>query len=290
MDIELARHAALQELHPTHNLYQQFGPWCPVCSGLGQILVANPSTTVRFASRCTCGGTGVDREAVRAREMQSLIERIMDLEAKNLTLLDRLAVDSRYKLNGVNSRQMWSELIAWATADGTQVTTTTTETIALPAVTLPANYMQDGRKLRLRAFGKYSTKASGTVSLQFFLRWGAAVSGTLLSKTDAMTALVSMTNAAWECMTELQVRSNGATGTIMANGIAHVFGATAPTIGSATGAPATAPMTVGGQTGPAASGSAALNADTALSLSIAMGASDAANTFTGLDYTLEALN
>ena len=43
------------------------------------------------------------------------------------------------------SRQYWSETLSWATADGTAVNTTTTETIIFPNVTIPANYMQDGR-------------------------------------------------------------------------------------------------------------------------------------------------
>jgi len=47
------------------------------------------------------------------------------------------------------SRQAWNETLAWATADGTAVHTTTTETILFPNVTIPANYMQDGRALRL---------------------------------------------------------------------------------------------------------------------------------------------
>lgn len=53
------------------------------------------------------------------------------------------------------SRQFWSELLAWATADGTAVNTTTTETIIFPNVTIPANYMQDGRVLRLTVMGRW---------------------------------------------------------------------------------------------------------------------------------------
>lgn len=186
------------------------------------------------------------------------------------------------------SRQFWSECIAWATASGTAVANTVTETILFPNITLPANYMQDGRCLRLRATGQHSTLGSGTVTLLFGLRWGG-VAGTVLCKSAAITQLISLTAAVWDLEIIIQVRSNGATGTIMANGIARVFGATAPTIGSATGAPAIAPMTAGGQITPAVA-TVDLTADTALSLTLTHGAASASNTVTGLQYSIESLN
>src|ERR1051326_2351080 len=82
------------------------------------------------------------------------------------------------------SRQYWSETVNWAVASGTAVANTTTETILFPNVTIPANYLQDGRCLRLRAFGAYGTTATPT--LTFSLRWGG-VSGTVISKSTAVT-------------------------------------------------------------------------------------------------------
>jgi hypothetical protein len=51
------------------------------------------------------------------------------------------------------SRQTWQEAVSWAVASGTAIAASTTETILFPNVTIPANYMADGRLLRLRAFG-----------------------------------------------------------------------------------------------------------------------------------------
>ena len=82
------------------------------------------------------------------------------------------------------SRQAWSELIAVSVASGTAIHTTTTETIIFPDVTIPANYMQDGRVLHLIAYGGYVTTATPT--LQFRLRWGG-VSGTVLAATGTFT-------------------------------------------------------------------------------------------------------
>src|ERR1700751_3559798 len=118
------------------------------------------------------------------------------------------------------SRQFWSETITWATASGTAVANTTTETILFPNVTIPANFLQDGRVLRLRAFGAYGTVVTNNPTIQFTLRWGG-VSGTVLAKTAAMatstTAIgggASMT-AAWDLEVFIQTRANGSSGSLM---------------------------------------------------------------------------
>jgi hypothetical protein len=51
------------------------------------------------------------------------------------------------------SRQFWNETLTWAVANGVAVANTTTETILFPSVTIPANFLQDGRVLRLTAQG-----------------------------------------------------------------------------------------------------------------------------------------
>lgn len=186
------------------------------------------------------------------------------------------------------SRQYWSELLAWATASGTAIASSTTETIIFPNVTLPANYMQDGRTIRLVVIGQHSTLGSGTVTLVFQVRWGG-VAGTVICKTGTITQVVSLTAALFQLEIWITCRSNGAAGTLMGNGIAHVFGATAPTIGSATGAPAIAPLTNGGQVTPAVA-TVDLTADTALAVTLTHGANSASNTATGLQYQLESLN
>lgn len=186
------------------------------------------------------------------------------------------------------SRQYWSETVAWATASGTAVANTTTETIVYGNITIPANFIQDGRRFRLRVQGQHSTLGSGTVTALFSLRYGG-VAGTILCKSAAITQLVSLTAAYWDLDIIMQTRTNGSSGTLMANGVARMFGATAPTIGSATGAPAIGAMTNGGQITPAAATIDA-TADTALSITVTHGAASASNTITGLDYAVEALN
>jgi hypothetical protein len=183
------------------------------------------------------------------------------------------------------SRQYWAETITWATSSGTAVANTTTETILFPNITIPANYMQDGRTLRLRVFGQYSTTATPTII--FTLRWGG-VAGTVLCKTAAVT-LPTVTAAAWDLDIILTTRSNGSTGTVMANGHASVFAGVAPTVASSTGAAADTPLTAGGVLTPAAV-TVDLTADTALSITGTWSAASASNTTTGLNYTIESMN
>jgi hypothetical protein len=186
------------------------------------------------------------------------------------------------------SRQYWQELIAWATASGTPVASSTTETIMMPNVTIPANYMQDGRTIHLVYIGQYSELGSGTVTMIHQVRWGG-VAGTVICKTGTITTLISA--AAWLEMFEVWIttRSNGSSGTVMGNGVCMVFSSTAPTVGSATGAPAVTSMTAGGQITPAVA-TLDLTADTALSITTTHGSTSASDTSTGLQYTIESWN
>ena len=267
----------------------QLGPICRKCDGWGFLL------GIKASGNCAeCSGTGVAKNAfadpmVRAyldqvnREIRALEERVARLDPG---LRQSLAMEDL--LNLKMSRQYFMETIWWATSSGTAVANTVTETIIFPNVTIPGNYMQDGRALRLRVQGQHSTLGSGTVTLTFRLRWGG-VSGTVMALTGAITQVISLTAAAWDLDILVQTRSNGSSGTVMAIGTARVFGATAPTIGSATGAPAIAPMTQGGQTTPAVA-TLDLTADTALAISVQHGAASSSNTLTGLNYVGESLN
>lgn len=191
------------------------------------------------------------------------------------------------------SRQYWSETVSWATASGTAIATSTTETILFPNVTVPANFLQDGRVLRIRAFGAYGTTA--TPALTFALRWGG-VAGTVIAKSGAMVTTsgvgggASMT-APWSLEALIQVRSNGATGTVMTMGDVTLYTSTLGTAGTVTNYGMPQPLASGatGGTTPVAV-TVDLTADTALSLTALWGTSNAANSIQGLSYVVEALN
>lgn len=183
------------------------------------------------------------------------------------------------------SRQAWMEALAWSTADGTAVTANATETIIFSNVTIPANYMQDGRQLVIEAWGKFST-TTGPPTLRLRTRWGG-VAGTLLSDSGTITTIASVTNAVWVVRNRITTRSNGSSGTLLAIGEAMLYGAVAPTVGSATGAPGIAAMTAGGITAPAAT-TVDLTADTAFSITATW--SSASNSLTGMNYYIDAPN
>jgi hypothetical protein len=186
------------------------------------------------------------------------------------------------------TRAYWSEQIWWVTTSGAAVANTVTETILFPNVTIPANYMNYARTLRITAQGQHSTLGSGTVTLIFRLRWNG-VAGTLIAGSGTITQVISLTAAIWHLDILLQTRSDGASGTLMGIGEVRVYGATAPTIGSATGAPAVAPMSQGGQITPAVA-TVDLTGDFPLSLTIQHGAPSASNTATGLNYAAVSEN
>lgn len=195
------------------------------------------------------------------------------------------------------SRQFWAETISWATASGAAVANTTTETILFPNVVIPANYLQDGRALRLRAFGAFGTVVTNNPTIQFTIRWGG-VAGTVLSKSAALltstTALgggASMT-AMWDLEAFIQTRANGSSGSLMTNGQGRLYSGATPTYNTVTayGMPfVIASGSTGGSTPVAVT--ADLTADTALALTVVWTtAANAANSIQGLNYTVETMN
>ena len=187
------------------------------------------------------------------------------------------------------SRQFWSETLTWATADGTAVTNTITETILFPNVTIPANYLQDGRTLRLSVYGRYSNVVTAVPTLTFRARWGG-VAGTVIASSGAMVcSAAAIANAMWKLEMIIQVRSNGATGTVFAVGNVELGTATAPTSGTVANYGMESLMGSAGVATPAAV-TVDLTADTALALTVAWSAANAANSIQGHVYTIEALN
>lgn len=187
------------------------------------------------------------------------------------------------------SRQYWAETISWATADGVAVANTITETILFPNLTIPANYLQDGRTLRLTVYGRFSNVVTAVPTLTFRARWGG-VAGTVIAASGAMvTSAVSMVNAMWKMELIIQVRSNGSTGTVFSVGNVELGTNAAPTAGTVTNYGMESLMGSAGVSTPAAV-TVDLTADTALALTAQWSAAAAGNSVQGHVYTLEALN
>lgn len=187
------------------------------------------------------------------------------------------------------SKQLWSEPLAWATADGAAVANTTTETIVFPNVTLAANYMQDGRFLRLRAAGRWSNVVTAVPTVTWRIRWGG-VGGTVLAASGAITTpATATTNALWDMVATIQTRANGATGSLFCILKILMCEDAAPTFGTVTNYGV---VSLGGSAGVAtpAAVTVDLTADTALSFTAQWSAASVSNTLQGHLYDIETKN
>lgn len=184
------------------------------------------------------------------------------------------------------ARQIWSELANWVMTDGSAVANTTNETIIFPNYTVIADYMQTDRCLRVEAFGRFSTTATPTLRLR--ARMGG-LSGVLIWDSGTITT-TTVTAALWWLKILIQTRTGGASGTVFAMGLAALGSAAAPTVASATGAPAIGIFGVAGDDTPAASAAIDLTADQGLALTAQWSAASASNTLTGHMRTIETMN
>lgn len=258
----------------------RLGKICNNCGGFGY--------TLHLISGGSAGCYHCNQTGVEAPSNHDLQNEIVKLQ-RMLGISDTTRVMRSIKA----SRQFWVEMIVWATSTATAIAASTTETILFPNVTVPANYMQDGRCLRVTSMGSYGTTATPT--LIYAMRWGG-VAGTVIAKSSTITTTsgtgggASMT-ALWELVAQLQTRSNGSAGTLMVNGSGTLFNSANPTSGTVTnyGLPfALASGSTGGTT--PVTTAVDLTADTALSLTALWGTNNAANSIQGMNYTIESMN
>jgi hypothetical protein len=177
------------------------------------------------------------------------------------------------------SRQYWSELIWWATADATALANTTTEGVIVPNITIPANYLSDGRALRVTLSGKISGVTSAT--MQWATRWGGAA-GVLLAQSELIGMGATFTNLVWRLQMEIQTRTNGATGALLVIGELQISLTASTAFDQAYG--------ISGFDAPANSAAVDLTADTLFSQTGKWSAASASNTLTTMMYYGESLN
>ena len=93
-------------------------------------------------------------------------------------------------------------------------------------VTIPANFLQVGNIITVRAFGVFSTDvAAPTLTLQVRL------DTTTILTTGAVTVTASLTNVGWNVEALIAIRASGAGGSIESQGIATLGTAVASSIG-----------------------------------------------------------
>jgi hypothetical protein len=115
--------------------------------------------------------------------------------------------------------QGWTEPLHVLTADGTQISNSTSETIVCPDFNIPAYYLSAGRTFRLWAWGVMSNVITTPGTLTMRVRWGGVAGTTLLASAAQGLDTTARTNSLWLLQAMLVCRSDGSTGTMCSGGI-----------------------------------------------------------------------
>lgn len=108
------------------------------------------------------------------------------------------------------SSNSWNQTLITAQVDGTALASSTTPTSILPAAakfTMPANILQIGTALKVKASGRVSTAASTPGTITFDVRFGSVVA---FNGGASATVATSASNVTWELEAILTCRSIGA--------------------------------------------------------------------------------
>jgi hypothetical protein len=143
-----------------------------------------------------------------------------------------------------------------------------------PQLVLSANYLFVGQRLRMTAYGVFSSASAPTLLLGVYY---GGVAGTALAATAANT-IGNGTNWPWQLWLDIEVRSIGSSGTVWCNGQAI--------IGTSLTQPATPYFLPSSQTQPVTINSTTANA---LTVGAQWGTSSASDTITCEDAYIETL-
>jgi hypothetical protein len=175
--------------------------------------------------------------------------------------------------------QFWRSVIGYVPGNGAGTalanSTTLTDISPAPQCVLPANYLYAGQRLRITAYGIYSSTGTPTLLLGGYY---GGVAGTLLAATAANAVASGAASDPWQLYLDIYVRSTGSSGTVWCNGLVNVgsslTGVTTYTIPSSQ----TQPITINTTTA------------NALTVGAQWGTANSANTVTCEDAYIEALS
>jgi hypothetical protein len=183
--------------------------------------------------------------------------------------------------------QGWQETLEAISANGTQISNSTSETIICNDFNIPGYYMAPGRTIRIWAAGVMSNVVTTPGTLILRVRWGG-VSGTVLLQSGAQGLdTTARTNSLWAMLCYITCQSAGASGTFMSSGImwCNVLSSTAANL---------EPALLGSAGAPLASGNAAVTCDTTVSKLLSVTAQFSVSTnptnLTCQNRTIEVLN
>jgi hypothetical protein len=117
--------------------------------------------------------------------------------------------------------QFWRSLLPGSNAVGVGAgaayasSTTLTDVSPAPQITLAANSLYVGQRLRVKGYGIFSN--TGTPTLLFGIYYGG-VAGTALAATGATTTTTGATSWPFDVELDILVKSVGTSGTVWCNG------------------------------------------------------------------------
>lgn len=148
------------------------------------------------------------------------------------------------------------ETVGVLTANGTQISNSTSETIVCPDFNIPAYFMVPGRTLEIIASGVLSNVVTTPGTLTMRLRWGGVAGTVLLASAAQGLDTTARTNALWFLRAWVTCRTDGATGTFNSMGEMSNFNLLSSTAANLL------PALLGSAGAPAASGNADVTVDT----------------------------
>lgn len=183
------------------------------------------------------------------------------------------------------SLQVWSETLITAQVDGSALANTTAATSIIPAAakyTLPTNWFQVGKKLRVTASGRVSNIVTTPGTLTLDVRFGSTV---VFNGGAVSLNIVAKTNVTWNLQMDLTCRAIGAS--TSANLIGTGYWLTESVVGAAAGTTLAASLPA---TAPAVGTGFDSTASQAVDLFGTWSIANSGNTITLHQYSLEALN
>ena len=186
------------------------------------------------------------------------------------------------------SLQTWQETLIAAQVDGTALNTSTTATSILPAsakFTLPTNFFQIGRVLRIRASGRISNIVTTPGTLTLDVRLGSVVAW---NGGAVNLNVVAKTNVSWDLEVLLTCRSIGSGTSAALMGIAKFISESV--VGSPVNTAGGSGMLVLPVSAPAVGTGFDSTATQQVDLFAKFSVSDAANSIQLHQYILESLN
>lgn len=201
----------------------------------------------------------VGRPVIEMKRYAELLTRLPDRIVQNLerARLERAGVGQMMRA-GLG----YEELLSGAIADGTAIASSSAEARLMPALLIPANYMQPGgipgRVLRSQLRGRVTTlTTAATMTLRQRIAATDIITGTVIQATGSITMDTTIqTNTQWEWEMHVVARTAaGSAGTVFGQGdasfapaaltIANQQNAYSGSAGAAAPAAVTWDMTVG---------------------------------------------